>query len=93
MKTIWKYVLSPLGTYSIPRGAKVLAAREQQDRVCIWVLVDPDEVKELRTFVVVGTGCPVPDGNLEYLGMAHLRGGEYVFHIFESLPNGTLLAH
>lgn len=65
--------------HTMPRGAAFLHVAAQNDRVCLWALVDTREKTVERKFVLHGTGQPV--GNLEgYCGTAHI--GSYVWHLF-----------
>lgn len=83
MKTIWKYVLQPECSLEIPRGAELLSVHEQGESICLWVLVDPSLEKEVRKFIVLGTGHDVPDVSLKFVGTAHLNASALVFHVFE----------
>ena len=89
MRTIHKYTLLP-GRLKVqmPKGAKVLTAREQIDDVCVWAEVDTTAPKEIRVFEVFGTGQAIPQGmgmEWRYVGTAHLEGGALVFHVYEYL--------
>lgn len=86
-KTIWKFTLQPECEVEMPKGAQVLAVREQGEDICLWALVDPTATKEKRRFVGFGTGHTVPDTPMSFIGTAHLRGGTLVFHVFEILPS------
>jgi hypothetical protein len=77
MKTVYKY---PVGEVQIPRGAKVLTANMQGDKVVLWAEVDTDEVLEHRTFHVYGTGHVIPD-NACYI--ATVFEGVFVWHVYE----------
>lgn len=82
MKTIWKYRLDePVKTLALPAGAKVLAVQMQNAEPTLWVLVDPRNKTEQRTFVNHSTGHTVPDTDDVYCGT--LQAGPFVWHIFE----------
>lgn len=87
MKTIWKYVISPVGLiHEIPAGGKVLCADEQFGEICVWVEVDPSAPKETRHFEVYGTGHRIMEDmgqSRVYIGSVKLEGGALVFHIYE----------
>ena len=86
MKTIWKYELKELiNEIRMPRGAIVLCAREQHNKICIWVEIDDSVTYAKRTFVLAGTGHQKPDGELTYLGTAMLDGGDIVMHVYEAI--------
>lgn len=85
MRTIWKYSLGypepQVREHALPRGAKVRHVAIQPTAICLWVEVDPDAPKELRTFHVIGTGHALPAGAIEYLGTVH--HDDYVWHVLE----------
>ncbi len=88
MKAIWKFGLSEHCTIDLPKGARILTAREQGDDVCIWVEVNPEAPSEKREFRVFGTGFSLPENLvMNYLGTAHLHGGRLVLHAYEVLPH------
>lgn len=87
--TVWKYeweIPSDRFTVQMPKGAEILCAREQFNKICIWARVKPQKEKETRKFVLTGTGheAPEPD-TARYIGSAQLDGGAFVFHVFELL--------
>lgn len=86
MQSIWKYVLN-LGatTLSMPVGAKVLTAAMQYDSLCVWAIVDPSRDREVRRFMVFGTGQPIEvlDTRLLYVNTIQLQDGAFIGHIFE----------
>lgn len=85
MQAVWKYSTPVLDEFFIwmPKGAKPLHVHEQNDALCIWALVDPNEkATERRTFRVYGTGQMIKE-SLPYLGTFHMHDGRLVFHVFE----------
>jgi hypothetical protein len=92
-RAVWKYPMGNWGTgmfsAEMPFGAEVLSLDIQGDDVCMWVLVDPDAVKEQRHFLIVGTGHEYesPGNGLSSEGFVgtFLLGarGSLVFHVFE----------
>lgn len=82
-KTIWKYPLSQMDVIDIPVGAEILLVDEQDQRVCMWVCVDPEAEKMSRTFVTYGTGFDFDDTNHKYIGTAKLASGKLILHVFE----------
>lgn len=87
-KTIWKFELEPFGEVLMPVGSEILHVAAQGDTACLWALVDPAAEKEPRGFIVAGTGHPLPDMAMEYVGTFHLYGGALVFHVFELEKDG-----
>jgi hypothetical protein len=89
MNTIYKYDLGSgtSATFKMPIGAKVLCAQNQMERICIWAKVDNESEDEEREFIIIGTGNKIPDvinDNIKsYVGTVQIRGGEFVFHVFE----------
>jgi len=86
-RKIHKYVL-PLEDHSralMPVGAEVLSAHEQDDKVCVWALIDPAQNQnQTRTFVIVGTGATMEyHDQLRFIDTVHLYEGSLVLHVFE----------
>ncbi len=93
-KVIWKHELEKTDrqTIRIPRGAKLLSAREQNgDAVCVWFECDPNVEVEGRDILIFGTGNPIPKFQMcpdpRYLGTAVLMGGRLVLHVYEFLDD------
>ncbi len=83
MKTIWKYKLETsvsLPSLFIPEGARFLHMDYQRDDLCLWFEVDVTAERDFRTFQVIGTGHPVPEGGT-YLGT--VQQPPYVWHVYE----------
>lgn len=83
MKTIWKFPINITDgqELSIPEGGKILCVQTQAEIPCIWVLVDPKNKKIKRKIFVYGTGHPVDNDNINYIGT--FQTGPLVFHVFE----------
>lgn len=83
-KTIWKFVLAEgsLQKIRMPKDAKVLTVQMQHGTACLWVLVDPVANEEDRWFRVYGTGHDIQDEGT-YIGTFQMKGGLYIFHVFE----------
>ena len=88
-KAIYKYPLRLSGNENIifPKGAEILTVQVQNDDVCIWALVDPNEKDfEKRFFEVFGTGHPIyydMGVSRNYISTVQLKAGELVLHVFE----------
>lgn len=90
--TIWKFTLQPYCILDMPKGAQVLSVREQGSEICLWAMVDPSAEKEPRRFLGFGTGHDLPEGDLSFVGTAHLASGAMVFHVFEApVPLGAII--
>ena len=90
MKTIWKFQLETTDKQSIemPIGAVILSVQTQHDILCMWAMVDTEDVKETRFFEVFGTGHEVHcDMGVmrKHIGTYQVSGGNLVFHLFERL--------
>jgi hypothetical protein len=84
-KTIWKYPLSVTERQRIqmPQGAEILTIQTQAEQPCIWVIVDPEQPKEIRYLETFETGQEITDAPRKYLGSYQLKEGKFVFHVFE----------
>jgi hypothetical protein len=72
-------------TVDMPKGAEILSVHQQRNSLCFWALVFPNQEREKRRFVICGTGYPVFDEKLKFLGTAFFADGNIVFHVFEKL--------
>ena len=95
MKTIYRYIINEtINTVHIPFNAQILNAGTAIDDngkevVSIWAKVDTENTREVRKFLVVGTGADLSSTetyNLHYLGTVQRRN-LYAFHVFEILEN------
>lgn len=86
IKRIYKYELPFLdyATLDLPKGAKVLSAGNQKEKLCIWVLLDEEEGEtDLRQFRVAGTGHPIVEEGNVFINTVSFAQGNLIFHIFE----------
>jgi len=91
MTTIWKFPVTMKDEDDIeiemPTGAYILTVQSQGDPVFavpfVWARVDPEAPKEKRLFRVFGTGYPIEEPGLFYIGTFQMRAGALVFHLFE----------
>lgn len=85
MRTVFKYRLTvdDAVTIKMPKFAKILSVGVQQESVFLWALVDTDKLEENRHFRIAGTGHPIEEAHLTFLGTVFLMRGQLVFHIFE----------
>lgn len=89
---IWKYELEieSRQVVMMPAGAEILSVQQQDDKLQMWAIVEPEAAKERRRFEVVGTGNTMPDLSSEGLARLHLAtvqtcSGLLVWHVFELL--------
>lgn len=93
MKSIYKYelVVSDEFKLLIPSGAKFLSVQVQNNKPCLWALVEPrNELKHYR-FRCFGTGHNIDEPGLKYLGTTQAVHGTFVWHFFVdsfASPNG-----
>jgi len=86
MKKIYKYNLAITDTQKImmPQWGNILSVQIQEGVLCIWVLVDPEELMKARNFAVIGTGNPI-DAKLirpaVYIGS--VQDFQFVWHVFD----------
>jgi hypothetical protein len=84
MRTVWKYpvAISDKPTvHAIPHNDVIVHVALQEGLPTLWAIVESDQETEERTFVVTGTGHPVPE-DASYIGtvmepllrLAHLGG-------------------
>lgn len=87
MKTVWKFPVPLHGgdrfTIAMPAGAKALAMQTQHGMPALWALVDPGAAPEPRRFRIAGTGHPIDEEIVGYVGTFQMSGGVLVFHVFE----------
>ena len=90
-KTIWKYIIEIKDSQEInmPLGAEILSIQNQNESICIWVLVSPKEArKEIRIFEIFGTGHPINYDmgvNRIFIQTFQYSEGQFVGHVFERL--------
>ncbi len=83
MNTIYKYTFeSPELKLDLPVGAELLCVMNQNEKVCLWVKLDPKKPTLERLFQIVGTGHPVSDESI-YIGTCMVQAGAFVWHVFE----------
>ena len=84
---VFKYILllKDFQWLDLPGSHQILSIQVQnvdQDRICLWALVDPLSPKVKVPFWIVGTGYPVPLQAKTYLTTLQLKLEGLVFHIF-----------
>ncbi len=69
----------------LPIGARILSVGQQNDRLLLWAMVDPVEMRTRRhIFRVAGTGHEIADvSELKFLSSIQIEDGCTVLHIFE----------
>lgn len=81
MRTVHKYVISITrgSRLLLPDTARVVHVGMQND-LCLWIELETEEpYRNEKTFIVIGTGHPVPqDGT--YVGTVF--DGPFVWHVY-----------
>lgn len=88
-KSIYKYPLEFRGkqVVSLPIGSEILSVQEQNDQLCLWALVDPNEQLEERHIEIFTTGealgndFGVPN---KYIATVQIKFEGLVIHVFEN---------
>lgn len=99
-RTIWKWELPlkrneieiPQGAETLHIGSQTVAGRMERDTIVLWAEVDSDAPTERRTFVVYGTGWPLPEdtSDMRFLGTALLYRTSLVYHVYEEVGQPVL---
>jgi hypothetical protein len=93
MKAVWKFPISGYGDQrrfcvGLPRGACIVEIAVQDDKECIWAIVDPRAPMVTHEFLFVSTGDPIPEGlMLCYLKTLFRDDGAFVRHLFRVIPD------
>lgn len=87
MRTVFKYPVPITDTFTLrlPDEAEVLSVAVQSGSVYLWALLDPSQATEPRRFRLAGTGHPITEELLIFIGTVLLHDGALVFHLFEVL--------
>ncbi len=86
MKTIWKYPfkVDDRFTLEIPARSEVIhVGLDPEGNRCLWILLDPEDVKYTATFYIFGTGHNVDS---RFQGSRHVGSfieGPFVWHVFQ----------
>jgi len=88
MKQVFKYPLDLIGIQhlKLPKYSKILCVKNQYDNIVLYAEVpDVYDTKETITIIIVGTGRPMPNGNLMYIGTVLVQNGTLVWHVYEKI--------
>ena len=85
-KVVYKYKLQitkVIQEVVLPLGAQILCIKMQNDELCMWALVDPDQTyNEVVKIRCAGTGHEITE-DVEYIDTVMLLDRELVFHFFK----------
>ncbi len=86
MKTTHKFPLAvaDLQKVGMPKDSTILTVQIQRGIPCLWALVDTNKAGEERFIRIIGTGHPVPEDILRYIGTFQLQEGNFIGHVFEA---------
>lgn len=94
IQAIWKYPLEITDdqVIRVPRNSKVLSVQVQYGILCMWILVDPTEPKDLergdlKNIRIYGTGHTISSFDIKdmnFMGTFQLLDGSFVGHVFAS---------
>jgi hypothetical protein len=87
MKKVFKYQLdwSDRVIVSLPGGSALpLSVGVQDGKLMLWALVSPDAPSYDRVFRICGTGHPIEEEDITFIGTVHHDYG-LVFHVFEDI--------
>lgn len=82
---IYKVALELTGVQKIVvrRGAKILSVQVQDNRICLWALINKNELLDILTIEIHGTGRPINHDPGIHLGTVQM--GDMVWHVFQGL--------
>lgn len=88
--TVWKFPLPFPGPdvfeIAMPAGADILTVQVQHGEPRVWALVQDDVPMLPRRLRIAGTGHPIDETILRYVGTFQVAGGSLIFHLFEVRP-------
>lgn len=88
MNKVFKYPLQITGTQKIlmPTYSKILCVQNQYDIPTLYVQVSSyfDHEEDI-TIIIVGTGHPIPELELEYIGTVVTQKGMLVWHVYKEV--------
>lgn len=86
LQVIYKYEIPVIGEafeLDLPIGHAICDINQQNDKLYMWVLINPDAPKQSLKLMVVGTGWVMQDCfNMWFMKTVHMTNG-LVWHLFE----------
>jgi hypothetical protein len=67
----------------LPAGAEILHVEAQNDKLCLWALVDPEKPTLYRRIRIAGTGHTIKENIIRYINTFTLYEKALWFHVFE----------
>lgn len=87
-RTIWKYQIPVLEDFniSLPKGAEIIRFDNEEGKLWLWAIVNPDSPTEERRLLAFKTCAEMPDKSLKFLGMAAIYiQAELMLYYFEEM--------
>jgi hypothetical protein len=83
-REIWKFPLQIEHEQCLmmPTNPEYLSAQFQNGQLCVWAMIEPDNLKRQYKFFIVGTGHKVPDNVGAYIGTVQQLPHNLVWHVF-----------
>lgn len=85
MRTIYKTQLKliDIQTVELPCFAKFLSVQLQNNVICLWSEVMTDLQPYQYKIFIIGTGYPVPEDAVKYIGTVQQDG--FVWHVYQGM--------
>ena len=84
-RRIWKFELKVTDQQfvSMPKDPEILSVQYQGQQLCVWAMVEPENVKKPYRFLIFGTGSPLPNEHWgTYLATVQDPHRPLVWHVF-----------
>lgn len=89
-KSIWKYQLEVVDQQQVlmPKNAKIISAGiDNENRICIWAIVNPSAPKHVRAIRIVGTGNPLEEADM-WTFIGTVPAYPFIWHVFDFAYEG-----
>jgi len=84
MRTIYKYelVMADTQEFFMPKKAVILDVQFQNEKMCVWALIDTEDTLTTKRFTIIGTGNPISKDIFPGLYIGTVQTGAFVWHVF-----------
>jgi len=85
-RSIWKYdiiITDSVQNIEMPGDSTILHLGSQKGNICMWVMVNKEVEMATRHFKVYGTGHPLDDRIMYYVGTVIDESLNLVWHVYE----------
>lgn len=85
MQRIFKYPIPVDDDFMLylPKGAKILTVQTQDDKPYIWAEINDEAIENKHYFALRGTGHPLKEEGMKYIGTFQMIKGRVVFHLYD----------